>query len=74
MSLNSRKFLTWKERGRVREREGWADQQAGIFKVRLGLVEIETEIKRQRDRANNKKHEQSREAQLVINKLWNSWF
>jgi hypothetical protein len=43
MSLN-REFLIWKERGRgERERgAGWqAGQQAGIFKVRLGLGVIE---------------------------------
>jgi hypothetical protein len=36
MSLNNRESLTWKERGRV-----WVGQLAGIFKVRLGLGEIE---------------------------------
>ena len=44
MSLN-REFLIWKERGQGRERErgaGWqAGQQAGIFKVRLGLGVLE---------------------------------
>ena len=39
---SNREFLIWKERGRgERERGGRAGQQAGIFKVRLGLVEIE---------------------------------
>jgi hypothetical protein len=37
MSLNNRKFFIWKKRGR----SSWAGQQAGIFKVRLGLGEIE---------------------------------
>jgi hypothetical protein len=43
MSLNNREFLIWKERGREwgRKRGGCAGQQAGIFKVRLGLGEIE---------------------------------
>ena len=43
MSLNNREFLIWKERGRgvERERERGAGEQAGIFKVRLGLGEIE---------------------------------
>jgi hypothetical protein len=35
MSLKNRGFLFWKERGRVREREGWAGRQAAIFKVRF---------------------------------------
>jgi hypothetical protein len=35
MSLNNREFLIWREKG------GWVGQQAGIFKVRLGLEEIE---------------------------------
>ena len=50
----------------------------GIFKVRLGLGEIEgrdrdterkrdIETKRLRDRADNKNHKQSRVAQLVYN-------
>jgi hypothetical protein len=53
MSLN-REFHIWKERGGgggVREREGWvggqADQQAVIFKARLGLGEMQG---RNRDR------------------------
>jgi hypothetical protein len=43
MSLNNREFLIWKERGKgpggevERERGG----QAGIFKVRLGLGDID---------------------------------
>jgi hypothetical protein len=44
MSLNSREFLIWKERGRGGERNrevGGAGQPASIFKVRLGLGEIE---------------------------------
>ncbi len=61
MSLN-REFLIWKERGRgerERERErgaGWqAGQQAGIFKVWLGLGVIEgrdrnTEIQGDREK------------------------
>jgi hypothetical protein len=41
MSLNNREFLIWKrEGGRGGERDGCAGQQAGIFKVRLGLGEI----------------------------------
>jgi hypothetical protein len=36
MSLNNREFLIWKE-----SRGSWPGQQAGIFKVRLGLGEIE---------------------------------
>ncbi len=50
---------------------GQAGQQAGIFKVRLGLGEIEgrdIEIKGHRDRADNKNPEQSRVAQLVFHK------
>jgi hypothetical protein len=55
MSLNNRNFLFWKERergereGRERggEREVRAGQQAVIFKVWLGLGEIE--IQRDRD-------------------------
>ncbi len=51
MSLNSREFLFWKESGwGKRERDGRASQQAGIFKVRLGLVEIESEIQRHRNK------------------------
>jgi hypothetical protein len=42
MSLYSGDFLFLKERGKgVRERGGWAGHQAVIFKVRLGLGEIE---------------------------------
>ena len=44
MSLNSREFLIWKEGERegVRERQGQLARSAGgIFKVRLGLGEIE---------------------------------
>jgi hypothetical protein len=51
MSLNNREFIIWKERGRGVESKrggqvcgllgGRASRQAGIFKVRLGLVEIE---------------------------------
>jgi hypothetical protein len=41
MSLNNREFLIWKERGKGVERERGAGEQAGIFKVRLGLGEIE---------------------------------
>jgi hypothetical protein len=44
MSLNSREFLIWKERGRGRERER---QPGSIFKVKLGLGE--TEIQRDRE-------------------------
>jgi hypothetical protein len=44
MRFNKRKFIIWKERegGWDRERGagGQADQQAGIFKFRLGLGEI----------------------------------
>ncbi len=52
------------ERERERERGvgGQAGQQAGIFKVRLGLGEIEgrdIEIKGHRDRADNKNPEQT---------------
>ena len=51
MSLN-REFLIWKEQGReVRERErGWAGKHAVIFKVMLGLVEIEGKDRKTRDR------------------------
>ena len=51
---------------------GQAGQQAPIFKVRIGLGEIEgrdIEIKGRRDRADNKNPEQSRVAQLVLNNL-----
>jgi hypothetical protein len=47
MCLSSSEFLIWKERWRGvgwvgREKAGgWAGHQAGIFKVRLGLGEIE---------------------------------
>ena len=42
MSLNSREFLIWKERGETETGVGgWAGQQAGIFKVRSGLGDIE---------------------------------
>jgi hypothetical protein len=41
MSLNNSEFLIWKERGGERG-AGWrAGQQSGLFKVRLGLGEIE---------------------------------
>jgi hypothetical protein len=65
MSLNSREFLIRKERDRVVGRLG---QLASIFKVRLGLGEIEgrdRETERQRNRADNKNPEQSWVAQLV---------
>ncbi len=39
-----------RERGYEKVRGSRAGQQAGIFKVRLGLVEIETEIKRDRNK------------------------
>jgi hypothetical protein len=43
--LSHREFLIWKERGRgwggERERGRWVGQQAGRFKVRLGLGAIE---------------------------------
>jgi hypothetical protein len=43
MSFTSREFLIWKERGRgwERQRGGQAGQPASIFKVRLGVGEIE---------------------------------
>jgi hypothetical protein len=42
MSLNNKNFLSGKtEGGGERERGGRAGQQAGIFKVRLGLGEVE---------------------------------
>jgi hypothetical protein len=48
MSLNDREFLLWKEMGRgEREKEAGgragrqAAHQAGIFKVRLGLEEMD---------------------------------
>jgi hypothetical protein len=48
MSFNNREFLILKERGTgggERKREGHtgrrASQQVGIFKIRLGLAEIE---------------------------------
>ena len=44
MSLNSREFLIWKERGRGREKKG---RPGSIFKVRLGLGE--TQIQRDRE-------------------------
>jgi hypothetical protein len=50
------------ERERERGVGGQAGQQAGIFKVRLGLGEIEgryIEIKGHRDRADNKNPEQT---------------
>ncbi len=34
-------YVEREKEGCVRERGGWAGQQAGIFKVRLGLEEIE---------------------------------
>ncbi len=37
MSLNNREFLIGKERGKG----WWAGQQAGIYKVNIGLGEIE---------------------------------
>jgi hypothetical protein len=44
MILKNREFVIWKERGRgERERGGQAGQQVGIFKVRLGLGETDTE-------------------------------
>jgi hypothetical protein len=69
MSLNNREFLIWKDR------EG-GDGSPGIFKVRLGLGEIEgrdrdtekyrdKKTKRHRDRADNKNPKQT---QLVLNK------
>jgi hypothetical protein len=39
-----------KDGGGKRERGGRAGRQASILKVRLGLVAIETEIKRHRER------------------------
>ncbi len=45
MSLNNREYLIWKDKGRGYKRErgagGLAGQQASIFKVGLGLGEIE---------------------------------
>ncbi len=41
VSLNNRKFIIWKEREGVRERGVREGQHADIFKVRLGLGEIE---------------------------------
>ncbi len=57
MSLN-REFLILKEQGRgesERERERWVGRSAVIFKVRLGLLEMEgrdreTEIERHRNK------------------------
>jgi hypothetical protein len=53
MSLSNREFLIWRERGRG-ERERGVGRQAGIFKVRLGLGEIQryrdTEIQRDREK------------------------
>jgi hypothetical protein len=58
---------------------GRAGPQAGIYRVRLGLGKIEgrdreryrdIEIKRHRDRADNKNPEQSQVAQLVFHKLF----
>jgi hypothetical protein len=40
MNFHNREFLTWKERW-GRDTDGWAGRQAGIFKVSLGLGEIE---------------------------------
>ena len=70
-----------RERGQI-ERARWAGQQAGIFKVRLGLedsnrgdrqryreIQRDRETQKQRDRVNNKNPEQSQVAKLVINKL-----
>jgi hypothetical protein len=43
-------FLSGKrEGGGKREKSGRAGQQASILEVRLGLVEMETEIKRHRE-------------------------
>ncbi len=58
----------------MREWGVWAGQQAGIFKVKLGLGEIEWRYReieryrnrRHRDRADNKNPEQSWVSQLVI--------
>jgi hypothetical protein len=74
MTLNNREFLICIERER-----GWAGQQAGIFKVKLGLgereiksktdKEREREIERNRNRADNKNPEQlPGRDQLVFNK------
>ncbi len=77
-SLN-RESLIWKEqrRGWERERGGCAGQQAVIFKVRIGLGGIEgsyRETNKHRDRADNKNPKQSRVAQLVSYKFYQSHF
>jgi hypothetical protein len=69
MRFNSREFLIWKERGKGLERDRGVGERvspASIFKVRLGLGEIQgryRETERQRDRETERQRDRETETQ-----------